>query len=327
MSDLYSSSVNKNAEEIILNKVLPYASELGVGIYILKNGATVLDMGIGHTGSWRAGKYFTEIGLGGFGQLTFGKMKLNSFFVPTVRVKVTCPVMAEMAAHVAYWKIPYKDGVVVISGPIRAIRGADIFARAVDYRDMASDTGVACIQTTVLPDEELTGIIAEQAGIRPERLYILAANTGSIVGAIQVCARNVEQTLPTLFDRGFPLNTVVQAEGVSPVVSVVDDEETAYGRVNDCLIYGQETNIYARCEDIEITRILKDIPFSKNTDIYGIEFQRLFAQCGRSWANVPRDWDAPCKVNFYNLKTGKTFTTGKIGYEVLERSFLGEQVV
>lgn len=327
MKPVYDFSLNKNAERLLKEEVIPRAADLRIGVSRLSNGATVLDMGIHYPGGWLAGKYFAEAGIGGLGQLSFGKMQLRNHLVPAVRVKATRPAICELASHTAYWKIPYEGGVVVISGPVRSIKGADIFARAVDYRDVTTNAGVACIQTTKLPDEGLADLIAKGAGIDTENLYILAARTGTIVGAIQVCARNIEQTLPSLYDRGFPVSAVIQANAVTPVVSVVDDEEIAYGRVNDCLIYGQETNVYVRCEDRLITDILEDIPFVKNRDIYGIEFQKLFDRCQQDWAKVPRDWDAPCKVNFFNLSSGNVFSTGQIGYDVLERSFLGEQVV
>lgn len=324
MEPVYGFSLNKNAVRLLEEKVIPNAENLRIGVSRLSNGATVLDMGINHPGGWLAGKYFVEAGIGGLGQLSFGKMMLKKYIVPTVRVKATQPAICEMTSHTAYWKIPYDGGIVVISGPIRSIKGADVFARALDYRDTSADSAVACIQTTRLPDEVLTGLIAEGSGIPAEKLYILAARTGTIVGAIQVCARNIEQALPTLYDRGFPMSAVIQANAVSPVVSVVDDEEVAYGRVNDCLIYGQETNVYVRCDDSQITGILEDIPFVKNKDVYGIQFQKLFDLCQQDWSKVPRDWDAPCRVNLINLSSGNVYSTGQIGYDVLERSFLGE---
>jgi methenyltetrahydromethanopterin cyclohydrolase len=179
------------------------------------------------------------------------------------------------------------------------------------------------MQVEALPDEELAETIAREVGVKPENLYLIAARTGCIAGAIQVCARNVEQVLPTLCDRGFPMDCIVEANGITPLISVTDDEKTAWGRVNDCLIYGQESNIYVRCEDEAIRSMLADIPFSKNADIYGTPFYDLFDRCLWQWANVPRDWDAPCKVNFINLKTANIFSTGLIGYQTLERSFMG----
>ena len=78
------------------------------------------------------------------------------------------------------------------------------------------------------------------------------------------------------------------------------------------------------CEDEDITRMLADIPFSKNgPDVYGVPFQELFDRCGNNWANVPRDWDAPCRINFFNRRTGHAYTTGKIGYQTLEAAFIG----
>ena len=94
--------------------------------------------------------------------------------------------------------------------------------------------------------------------------------------------------------------------------------------MNDCLIYGQETNLTVRCEDKDITVMLDDIPFSKNTDIYGTPFQTLFDRCGNNWAYVPRDWDAPCKINFFNITTGNSYSTGRLGNETLEKAFLGD---
>ena len=115
----------------------------------------------------------------------------------------------------------------------------------------------------------------------------------------------------------------MQASGSAPIFGAVADEYVAYGRVNDCLIYGQETNLWVDCTDEEIERILPDLTFDKNQDIYGVSFEELFARSGHNWAHVPRDWDAPCKINFHNLRTGHAFSSGRLGYDTLERSFLG----
>jgi methenyltetrahydromethanopterin cyclohydrolase len=324
MKHLHDFSMNKNAVHLLKEKVIPNAEKLRIGVSKLENGATLIDMGINYSGGWMAGKYFTEVGLGGLGELNFGKMMLKKHIVPSVRIKTTQPAICEMASHAAHWFLPYKDRFVSIGGPIRSITGTDSSAQAVDYRDYSTDVAVACIQTDKLPDEGLTDIIAKEVNIKTENLFVLASRTGTIVGAIQVCARNVEQTLPALHERKFPLDAIIQANGVTPVVSVVDDEEIALGRVNDCLIYGQETNVYVRCCDDKIINMLEGLPFVKNKDVYGIEFQKLFAKCEHDWSKVPRDWDAPCKVNFINLSSGNVFSTGRISYNALERSFLGE---
>lgn len=317
-------SVNEAAAQILEQEVLPNARRLNIRVLTLKNGAVVLDMGIESKGGFRAGKYFAEIGMGGLGKLSYRMMKLEHYWVPGLQVVAEDPGICEMSAYVAATRVPWHGEQQVISGPVRAILGSDPFAQAVDYRDPAPRKAVAGVQTERLPDEELAESIAAVCGIAPEKLYIMAARTGCMVGAVQVCARNVEQAMPTVHDRGFSMEQILEGNATTPLCCVVDDEAIAYGRVNDCLIYGQEANLTVRCRDEEITAMLDDIPFSKNTDVYGTPFQQLFDRCGNNWAYVPREWDAPCRINFYNVTTGHCFTTGQLHMAALEEAFLGE---
>lgn len=317
-------SVNEAAADIIECEILPKADRLNIEIVMLNNGAIVLDMGIHAKGGFRAGKYFAEIGMGGLGKLSYGMIRLENYHVPGLRVFTENPGVCEMASYVAFTRVLWKGNQQVISGPVRSILGSDAFARSVEYRDPNPRKAVAGVQTTEMPDEELSYNIAAACGTSPDRLYIMAARTGCMTGAVQVCARNVEQAMPSVYDRGFSISQIIEGNASTPLVSVVDDEAVAYGRVNDCLIYGQETNLTVSCRDEDIIGILDGLPFSKNTDIYGTPFQELFALCGSNWANVPRDWDAPCKINFFNVTTGNAFSTGKIGYAPLEKAFLGD---
>lgn len=50
-------SVNEAAADILEREVIPKADRLNIGVIHLKNGATVLDMGIHCKGGFRAGKY------------------------------------------------------------------------------------------------------------------------------------------------------------------------------------------------------------------------------------------------------------------------------
>jgi methenyltetrahydromethanopterin cyclohydrolase len=255
--------------------------------------------------------------------MSYAMLPLTRYLVPGLKVFTDDPALSEMASHVAATRVPWRGDQQVISGPVRAILGSDGFARSIPYRDPNPRRAVAGVQTTVLPDEELAESIARTCGTEPDRLYIMAARTGCMTGAVQVCARNVEQSMPTVYDRGFSMDQIVDGSASTPLVCVVDDEAVAYGRVNDCLIYGQETDLTVRCADGDIEKMLPDIPFSKNADVYGTPFQELFARCRGNWAYVPRDWDAPCKINFFNCATGGAWSTGKIGYAPLEAAFLG----
>ena len=250
-------------------------------------------------------------------------MWIGAHLVPAATVTVDRPAVAELSCHDAIYVMDYQGVRTTFSGPFRAIGGMDAYARATPYRDPCTSRAVAHLQTTELPGEEMTTQLAGEIGVDPSGLYLLAARTGTLAGAVQVCARNVEQTFPTLLDRGFDTDCVAQASGSAPIFGVAADEYAAYGRVNDCLIYGQETNLWVDCTDEAIERILPELTFDKNRDVYGTSFEELFARSGHNWAQVPRDWDAPCKINFHNLRTGHAFSSGRLGYDTLERSFLG----
>ena len=316
-------SVNNAAWDIVQDAILPHQQELNVRAHTLQNGALVIDMGIHEKGGFEAGRLFTLACMGGIGELRFTTLSVGSHLVPVASITVDKPVITELAAHDAFLYIPYKDGRHSVSGPMRAIRCLDPFVQAAHFCDTQAKHAVACTQIDEMPDETFTDYIAEAAGMSADKLVLLAASTACMTGSVQVCARNVEQVIPSLLDQGFPIDTILQANGTAPFVACLADENLAMGRVNDGLIYGQETNLYVDCEDSEIEKMYDILPFSKNKDVYGIPFETLFARCDNTWVNVPREWDAPCKVNFFNLRTNHRYEIGQISYSVLEHSFLG----
>lgn len=177
-------SLNNNSARFIEKYVIPNKENLNIEVLHLENGATILDMGINAKGGWLAAKAFVEIGLGGLGELTYRKMKIGRYYVPAMCVLVDRPAIAEMSAHVAYFRVPYHGKNIDISGPIRSIGGLDLFARSVDYRDTEATKAVGCIQTVDIPDLEVTNLIAETAKIDTKNLYLVVAKTGTLVGAV-----------------------------------------------------------------------------------------------------------------------------------------------
>ncbi len=320
-----SYSLNARAFHKIQQEILPHLEALGCQSYILSNGATVIDMGVKAKGGWLAAKLFTETDLGCLGTLEYRTMKMGAHRMPVASIFVDRPNIAELGAHDAFLYVEHHGVKRSVSGPIRTIRGLDHFAQAISYRDSYAEVGVCHIQIDTLPDEALLNSIAEAVQWPVNKLVLLCAKTAGLTGSAQVCARNVEQSLPSLLDQGFPIDNILYACGSSPIPAVVDDEQLAYGRVNDGLIYGQETCLYVDCEDAEIERLKDILPFSKNTDVYGIPFEELFARCENQWCNVPREWDAPCKVNFFNVRSGQKFSIGEIHEGVLLRAFLGDE--
>lgn len=322
---LQNFSLNKAAVDMVEKLLLPNQEQLRIKHIVQSNGCNLIDMGVKVPGSFLAGKYFTEISLCGLGEMKLTTMKVGEYRIPAVSVTADFPTIAEMCSHVAFLRVK-QDGVAKnFSGPVRS-KVKDAFSNAVDYSDVEAEKVVAGFQVDEIPPESFTSKVAEAAQVKPENLYIMIARTGSVVGSIQVTARNIEQTLPTLFDKGFNLENIQYASAITPVNAIVYDEMEAYGRVNDCLIYGQETTLHADCEDIEITSILKDLTMNQafNQDVFGVPFKEIFAMCENDWCKVPRSWDAPCKINFYNRRTGNYFSTGEIGVPVLTEGFMGK---
>ncbi|MBE3129020.1 MAG: hypothetical protein IMZ60_05000, partial [Actinobacteria bacterium] len=271
---MFDYSVNESATKIIEEKIIPNAEILRIGVSKDNSGATIIDMGINYPGSWLAGKYFTEVGLGGLGEVNFCSIYIDKYKCLAVQVIVSKSLEAEMASHVSTWRLknPETREITIISGPIRAVKGADVYARAVDYRDPHPKKAVACIQTTKYPPTSFIKLIAREVELNPKDIYFLVAPTACIVGSIQISARTVEQVLSTLYDHNFNLKNIIHAYGVAPIAPIAKTELDAYGLVNDCLVYGNETTLYVNCDDKEIISIFDEIPFSKkkNNDIYGL---------------------------------------------------------
>lgn len=316
-------SVNDRAVQIIEEQILPRQKSLRITTCRLDNGAMVLDMGLHARSGWQAAKLFTETCLGGLGDVRYQTMRIKGHLVPAAVTHVDRPAIAEMSSHCALLRVPYRGLMQTVSGPIRARLCRDEYAASQTYRDTTAKRYVGHVQINTQPDEELCEKIAQACDIKPSQLYLLAVRTGSLAGAINISARNVEQVFPSAYDQGFNVNCIIQAAGYAPIIGAADDETIAYGRVNDCMIYGQETNLYVDCDDAAIEEVLPKLPFRKNVDIYGIPFEELFAKCGHDWAKVPRTWDAPCKVNFHNMRTGHMYSTGALNHDLLYQAFMG----
>lgn len=317
-------SLNNMAAKIVEEQIIPNASSLNCEVHTLSNGATIIDMGINVKGGWKAAKLFTDSCCGGMGELVYQSMYIGKHIVPTTVIQIDKPDVTQLAAHIAGLYLPYKGKNQPISGPLRSIMSSDHWSDRVSYRDKSAKKAVGHVQITSLPDEELTELICDNIHMNPKDLYLIASPTATVVGAVQVVARNLEQVFATLGDHlDFPINNIIQAIGYSPVISIEDDEVIAMGRVNDGLIYGQESVIYIDCEDEVILKFADQLPMCKNSAVWGIPFEEMFRKADSDWAKVPRDYDAPCKVNFVNMRTNHTFYIGAIHYGVLERDFMG----
>ena len=313
-------SVNKEAMKIV-KKIIENKEALNVGVISLKNGSTVIDMGINYPGGWKAAQHLTEITMGGLGLLNYGIYRLGELELPQVNIYADKPVIACLSCQLSGWALPeFKNdaGIVpLISGPVRAIVKEDKFAKLFSYQDK-SEKVVVVLQDKVLPSEELTTYIAKKCKIEPENIFILVAPTGSLVGLVNVIARTLETSLWRLHELGFDINNVISAWGKAPLPPISKDEYTAMIRANTYIYYGGTAGFVVNCKDEDIERIIEDITLSpKTTKQYGIPFSKLLEEAGGNIFNMTEFCHNVTKVNFYNSFTGNTFVYGKNDQKML----------
>lgn len=316
-------SVNQEAVKIVKEKIIPYAEQLNCKVIRLKNGATVVDMGIEMPGGYLAGKLFVEATIGGLGRVDFGTFSVEDLTLPSIDVYIDHPATACLSSQFSGWKLPGKDipGYInpIGSGPARAIARNDIFAQSWIYQDIHHET-VFAAQTQELPDESLAEQIAEACRLPVENIYVLAARTGSLVGSIQVCSRTVEASIWRMKRKGFDIGKVISGMGTCPIAPPVRDELLAMDRVNTALLYGVTVRYLVDCTDAEIEAVIEKLPFSASRR-YGEDFIDLFEEGKRDFYMVDKDIHTVARYELTNIATGNTFRAGVIRPDLLKKSF------
>ena len=314
-------SINKHAMKLV-RQLLAEAEEIGCKVHKLKNGTTVVDMGMEAPGSWQAAKYFTEINMAGLGSCNYVNFDLDDqLSVPAVEIYVDEPNLACLVSQIAGWPLGSGDFAAIGSGPARALAAVkeDHCFELTSYRDNHSEA-VLGIQAVGLPDEALAARVAEACRVKPENLYLLVHKNASIVASVQVSARIVEQTINKMIRKGFDLNQVFLARGICAVAPIGTDELDAMGKINDSLLYGGASEFWVKSTDEEIQKVLPQLVTQSAKD-YGRLFIDLFMEANKDFYQMDLDIHSPAKVQIYNMSTGNVFVAGEIRKDLLKKSF------
>jgi len=315
-------SLNREAMKIV-HKILEAPDALGVRITKLPNGTTVIDMGVDAPGGWLAGKYYTLISLGGLGDISYENFQVGKYVLPAVRVMADLPLEACIGSQIAGWRVEKRANAPIGAGPARALNrdNPDKYFKIYPYSDQ-NDEGVIAFQTAEPIGVDTANTIASSCQILAENLYILIASNTSLVTAIQVAARIIEQSLHRLEEEGFNVACVQQAQGFCVIPPLTNDDMTAFGRINDALLYGGTSTLYVESSDEVIEKVI-DRVVSTASPTYGRLFADIYEEAGCDFYNTPLELNSPAVVQINNLTTGRTFRAGKIDIAVLERSFFG----
>ncbi len=315
-------SINREAMKIV-RQILANADALGVGVQTLPNGTTVIDMGLEHKGGWRAARLYTLVTIGGLGEVSYEPFTTGDHTLSAVRVMIDHPVEGCVASQIAGWRLeePGKEHAAILAGPGRALNrtNPDHYLDWVDYRDDHHESVVA-IQTSEMIPVGMASEIASSCRVEPTDLYVLVAPNRSLVCAVQVAARIVEQTLHRMAEEGFDLERVRFATGFGVIPPLVDDDLLSMGRINDSLLYGGKSTIFVEGTD-EICASLAERVVSEASSAYGRPFVDIYEDADRDFYNIPIDLHSPAEVEINNLVTGNTFGAGRINHRVLHESF------
>jgi methenyltetrahydromethanopterin cyclohydrolase len=322
-------SVNQEALRIV-EKVLREAGRLGVSASRLDNGATVIDMGQQVPGSWLAGKYYAEITMGGLGGVAFETFQLDEYVLPAVRVTSAHPLLAgwvcqKHADPLAEDESNEQGGGVqpILTGPAKALlHPRDESVVLARYEDDSS-VAVASFQTDEPITEPMAETVAEACRIRTQDLTIIVAPTTSLVCAIQVAARPIDQVMHRLHEEGFDIHAVRYVTGRAPIPPLTTDEPMAMGRINDSLLYGGSVLLYVEGEDEAIERMVPLLPTSALSE-YGKPFAQIYEEHDYSFHKMDPRLHSLALVQINNLTTGRSLSAGTINRQVLRESFFGD---
>jgi methenyltetrahydromethanopterin cyclohydrolase len=317
-------SINREAMKIV-RRILEAPEALGVAVSQLPGGATVIDMGQRAPGGWSAGKLYTLVTLGGLAEVSYEPFPVGDRVLSAVRVMIDHPLEACIASQIAGWRLEgARAGAPILAGPARALNHANLdhYFDLIDYRDQANE-GVIAIQTAEPVTEDWAAAIARACRLQPEHLYILVAPNSSLVCAIQVAARIVEQSLHRLAEEGFDVRTVRSAHGFGVIPPLIRDEVVAMGRINDSLLYGGVATLIVDAEDDAISAVIGKV-VSAASRAYGRPFVDIYEDAGRDFYQIPLDLHSPAVLHINNLASGHTFSAGEINDAVLRQSFFGE---
>lgn len=310
-------SVNELASEIFDN-LAEVSEEFNAAYHELDNGARIIDCGVSTSGGYAAGRAFTEICMGGLGEVNFRMGHIKEFPFPFIDVNTDFPSIACLGAQKAGWTIKVGNYFAMGSGPARALSLKPKHTyEVIDYED-DYDCAVICLESDHLPNGEVMEKIAEECHVDVTNVCAVVAPTASLVGSIQVSGRCVETAVYKLNELGFDTKKITAAMGTAPVPPVKKDATKAMGTTNDATIYYGRIMLTMKAP--EIKDYLEKIPSSKSKG-YGKPFYEIFKEAKFDFYKIDTSLFSPAEVIINELTEGVIYHTGSVNPEVTLKSF------
>jgi methenyltetrahydromethanopterin cyclohydrolase len=309
-------SVNELALEIFEN-LAEIPEEFNCTYHELDNGARIVDCGVSTRGGYAAGRAFTEICMGGLGEVNFRMGHIKEFPMPFIDVMTDFPSISCLGSQKAGWTVKVGNYFAMGSGPARALslKPKHTF-EVIEYED-DFDWAVICLESDHLPNAEVMAKIAQDCNVEPANVCAVVAPTSSIVGSIQVSGRCVETAIYKLNELGFDTRKVIAAMGTAPVPPV-RGAKLAMGVTNDATIYHGQINLTMKAP--EIKEYLEKIPSNKSKG-YGKPFNDIFKEAGYDFYKIDTALFSPAEVIINELSEGVVYHIGAVNTDVTLKSF------
>jgi len=313
-----AKSVNNEAVKLIRNAIED--PEL-FGVTVDRNKtATVVDAGVNSPGGALAGVLVTDICLGGLGKTRLTFKKFGEEHLPSVFVETWSPAVATLGSQYAGWQIKTEDYFAMCSGPARALalKPKNLYEK-ISYQDRASEA-VIVLESDKLPTETAIGYLAGECKVSPENLYVVVTPTSSLAGSVQIAGRVVETGIHKLTELGLDPKSITFGSGFAPLPPVHPDSARAMGRTNDAILYGGVTDYTVTMDDDEaLKKLVSAAPSSSSRD-YGKPFYEILRNVKFDFYKIDPNLFAPAVVSISNVKSGLTYTAGKVNETILKEA-------
>ena len=328
---LSKAQINLNLSALsLIDELSSNAEKYGVIVEKTSLGTTLIDAGIRARGGFIAGKFVTEICLGGYGSAEILPMQYGDITFSSIYIQTDYPALSTLASQFAGWRIKIGDYSAIGSGPARAIslKPKKLY-RKLEYSEQ-SDSAVLVLETNKNPPDEVIQKISSECNISPEKLFLVLVPTSSLAGATQVSGRIVETGLHKLETLGLDPKIVEYAWGYAPIIPLHPKFDEAMGRTNDAILYGGTAYyLVNHDDDDELKEIVKLAPSSSSRMIQEAKalakksprFLDIFKEAGFDFYEIDPNIFAPAVVMINNMKTGNFFRAGALDVDVLKSSF------
>lgn len=313
---LHMLSVNELGLEIFEN-LAEIPEEFNCTYHEMDNGARIVDCGVSTRGGYAAGRAFTEICMGGLGEVNFRMGHIREIPMPFIEVMTDFPSISCLGSQKAGWTVKVGNYFAMGSGPARALslKPKHTF-EVIEYED-DFDWAVICLESDHLPNAEVMLKIAEDCNVDVANVCAVVAPTSSMVGSIQVSGRCVETAVYKLNELGFDTRKIIAAMGTAPVPPV-RGAKLAMGVTNDATIYHGRINL--TIDAPEIKDYLEKIPSSKSKG-YGKPFNDIFKEAGYDFYKIDTSLFSPAEVVINELSEGAVYHIGAVNTDVTLKSF------